>query len=182
MKGDFEMKRKILFTMLCIGVLSIGTIAYASFIQTADTSILSDREMKQISGKCACYEYENVSCRIYGDVECVDGSSCPSSAAIETDNFVPAVVTYGPTNNKVPYFSGYVDCYQYHYITDGDVEEDHICDTSNPIPPSERGKWAGWWYSCYSSSMTIGEECQKCSVGGAYGPMYKLAGYNCKPV
>lgn len=175
------MKRKILFTILCIGVLSIGTIAYASFIQTADTSILSDREMKQILGKCSsCYEYEDPSCRIYGSPECVDGSSCPSSATIETDNWIPATSSDPPTNGQVPYFSGWVECSQNHYISASDVEEDSICDTSNPIPPGEQNDWSGYWYSCYSSSMTIGQECQKCSVGDAYGSIETVTGYKCQ--
>lgn len=173
------MKRKILFTILCIGVLSIGTIVYASFIQMADTSILSDQEMKQISGKTcsSCNEYEKSTCRWYGSPECTTGSSCPTTAPIETDNWVPAVVTYTPPNGMEPYFSGPVYCYRSHYIESDGTQDDYICNTYNPIPPSERYDWSDYWNYC---TLYTGEECVKCSTGDVYGGWYIVPGYKCR--
>jgi len=175
-KGNFKMKQKILFTILCIGVLSIGTIVYASFIHTADTSLLSDREMIQISGKCTCYPDEDPQCRWYGSLECNTGSSCNSLEEIETDNWVPTYHTDGPPNGQVPYPSGSVDCYQYHHVTTDDPDQDYYCDSSNPIPQSEEDDWSEYWYSC---SYSYGQSCTRCSVGDSYGGMVGRMGYGC---
>ena len=172
------MKRKILFAILCIGVVSICSIVYASFIQTADTSILSDREMKHILGKCStCYEYSDPYCRWYGSPECATGS-CPSMTEIETDNWIPSYHTDGPPNGMKESSIGYIECYQNHWISSGDADEDYICDTDDPIPESEEDDWSDYWYSCSSDP---GETCQRCSEGEAVGGTLLKQAYVCVP-
>jgi hypothetical protein len=175
------MKREILFVMLCIGLLSISKILYAGFIQTTDTSTLSDREMKLITGTCtSCYEWDWETCRWWGDAECAGGDTCPSSWYKFTDDWVPQVtLNIPPYNGKTWYFSGSVECYQPYTVESDGTLEDAVCYTGNPIPPSEQGKWASWFYSCKSGPIYIGLECTKCKWGNENGSQEFKNGYKC---
>ena len=172
------MKRKILFAILCIGVLSISTIVYASFIQTTDTSTLSDREMELITGKCSCYEWDWQICRWWGDAECVGGDTCTETWTKYFDNWVPQVsLDVYPPNGKTPYFSGKVDCSQPYYVESNGTLDDAICYTGVPTGYNIH-HWASWFYSCKSGYP--GQECTKCKWGSPNGSIWEVDGYNCQ--
>jgi len=156
----------------------MSTILYASFIQTTDTSTLSDREMDLITGKCSCNEYEWQVCRKYGDLECTTGSNCNSSENNYTDNWIPKTVDYVlPPNGKTSYFSGYVDCYQPYSVNNDGTQDDAECeDVSHVIDPDY---WSGWYYYCKSDSWTVGLTCNKCEWNEPISEMVDFAGFNC---
>ena len=172
------MKRKILFAILCIAILSIGTIVYASFVQPDSTSMLSDREMTKITGTCACYEdpdntdYET--CRWYGSFECDTGSSCPDEEYEPSQEYLYKVTTDGQPNNKVPNYY-LVDCWtRYSVDDDGDLPN-YVCETDVP-DDFDWGDYGGWWFSCEADN---GETCHQCSFDQQIGYPYPEESAEC---
>ena len=116
-KGDFEMKRKILFAIFCIGIVFAGAIFHDDLARSNTTSLLSDLEMKQISGKCACYDDGySIDCVWYGSLECKTSSGCPN-AYRPSNEYLYEVTTDGSPNGLVPATS-YVPCYTYYSLND----------------------------------------------------------------
>jgi len=55
--------------------------------QRGDSSNLSRREMSQIRGSCACYEVQEVDCRVYGELKCDVEGDCSADDSRESDYF-----------------------------------------------------------------------------------------------
>ena len=173
------MKRKILFAILCIGILFIGATSYASLSRLNTTSILSDQEMMQIIGsECiSCYEWDWQICRWWGDAECVGGDTCPDSWYKFTDKWVPKVtLNIYPYNGKTPYFSGSVECYQLYTVESDGTLDDAVCYTGVPTGYNTH-HWASWFYSCKTGYP--GQECTKCKWGIENGSLEFANGYKC---
>jgi hypothetical protein len=176
-KGDFEMKRKTLFMILCIALFSAGAIGYAALVQHYSTSILSNQELAQISGTAdCCYEQDEDGCRWYGDAECTTGN-CPASENDYYDYWYTSTIG-GEKNDKESYFYGSVPCYAQRSIEDDGWEAYAYCTTSPPTgyDPDE---WGGFWFWCKWDAL---EDCHKCVWGDEIGPPVYRAEYKCRPI
>lgn len=137
------MKRKILFTVSCIGVFSIGAIIYADLAFSNTTSMLSDQEMAESFGKM-CKDCTLGKDDIYE--ECLEGK-CPPCE----DWYQCFMATY-PSGEYVyncesPFVLdgccwdiGLVDCKRYHKcdILGGWNSNKH-CDGHCKNPASDHG-------------------------------------------
>jgi len=172
------MKRKILFTILCIGVLSIGAIAYTGLVQADGTSMLSDRNMAQITGTCStCYDDGwDTDCRWHGDLDCSTGS-CDEEAYRMSGAYAYQVTTSGSPNGKEPDYN-WVPCYTRYSVQEDYEHHPYFCNTATPgdWDPEE---YNGYWYSC---KWAISEWCQECSWDTQLESSYMIKSWFCEDV
>lgn len=152
------MKRKMIFPILFIGVLSIGAIVYTGLVQADGTSMLSDREMAQITGTCStCYDDGwDTDCRFYGSMECSTGD-CDGDEYRRSGAYAYNITTSGTPNGQVPDWD-LIPCYTRYSLSDEGESHPYYCSTAIPydFDPEE---YSGWWYSC---KWSISEWCQLC--------------------
>ena len=176
------MKRKIVFAILCIGILSIGTIVYASFAQRDSTSMLSDREMAQITGtaECTCHLIEHVDCRYWHDLECATGTSCDSEDSRFHDPFRYTTTSQGEKNNMKP-SDGTVACYTPTNVVDSGWDNETTCDPNEPVLEAtwDIYDYAGWWYRC---RLEVEPRCKECSWGTPSGDSAIYEDDRCVPI
>ena len=127
------MKRKILFVISCIGVLSIGAIFNTDLALSNTSSILSDQEMTQTFGKQTC-----TPCTLGKDevvLDCLESDECWScinfdrclNADYAAGNYVYTCENTGIEDGTC-YEGAELDCYQtYECDIIGTWYSDRIC-------------------------------------------------------
>jgi hypothetical protein len=162
--------------MLISGLLTLiaATILLA---QRGDGSNMSQQEMWQIRGACSstCYITNENSCRIYGEIQCVDGEACPGEEYRESDQWYHYYTTQGVPNNKVPRINGLVPCYTRYSVQGDTPATDKTCYTlppSIPDPPN----WFSYWYWCKTA---FSYECIKCMWGSPLESSSMVYDYEC---
>lgn len=173
------MKRYVLFTLLCIGVLSIGAIVYAGLVQPDSTSMLSDQEMAQITGTtdCTCYLIEHVDCRYCGNLSCSTIGGCPSETERFHDPYRYTTTSQGERNDK-KHSPGTVACYTPTNILSNGWEPNQECKTDTPTG-CDPDEWEGWWYDCWFSA---GKTCDLCKWGTPSGSSSMREDSDCVPI
>lgn len=170
------MKRKILFAILCIGILSTGAIFQADLVRSNTTSMFSDKELEKITGTgaCTCYEIEHIDCRWENDLDCYT-SSCPSEDDRYHDPYHYTTSSSGTRNDMKP-SDGTVACYTpTNVIDDGDTPE-MWCNTTLDYDEEE---YTGQWYKCTGMP---GDTCRECSWGTPSGSSSMVEDDRCVPI
>lgn len=170
------MKRYALLTLLCIGILSTGAIVYAGLVQADGTSMLSDQEMAQITGSCACYaDGWHTDCRWYGDLECTIGDTCEEEDAYKISQaYLYQVTTSGTPNGKWPDYI-WVPCYTLYSVKEVGEHHPYFCNTVPP--PYDEEEYSGYWYSC---KWDISEWCLVCEWDEQLESSYMYKSWYCK--
>jgi hypothetical protein len=170
-KGDCKMKRRILilFALLCMGTLFIGA--------SDSASMLSDREMAQITGAC-CYVISHKSCRWAGDIECNSNNiNCiPTQWNCYHNNYWNTCSSSGAANNK-KCSDGTVACYTPYWVIDNGWASWSVCTTAAPpwYDPTQHG---GYYFWCTWAP----NDCKLCTWNGASGASSMKDDDSCVPI
>jgi len=172
------MKRRILLALLCMGMPFIGARVYAGLVQSDSTSMLSDREMASITGKC-CYEEERIDCRVYGDIDCVlgVGLGCPIDGPLYHDPFRYLCDFSGPANDK-KCSCGTVACFTPTNIVVIGLLANYICSTAPP-PGYDPDDYFTYYLWC---DMFPPASCMRCTWGSPAGPAVMKLDCDCSPI
>ena len=170
------MKRRILLALLCMGMPFIGATVYAGVFQSDSTSVLFDREMASILGKC-CYEERYIDCRFYGDLDCWPGIPCPTDAAKFHDPFRYQCDFSGPANDK-KCSCGWVACYTPTNVVVLGWLANYICSTAAP-PGYDPDDYIGYYFWC---DMFPPASCLRCTWGSPAGGTVMKLDCDCSPI